>query len=299
MRRPQHSELDVMLAVARHASFRSAAQELAMSPTAVSSAVAALEARLQVRLFHRTTRSVALTEAGRRYVLRVTPALAAIRDADREAASRDDEPTGTLRINAAPETASILLDSLLIPFAQRYPKIRLDFVSERRKIDIVAEGFDAGIRLAEDLPQDMIAVPLTGRMRLLLVASPDYLARHGVPHHPDELAGHEGIYMRFSHGGRYLWELTKDGRKIEVDIPARMVFGEMRPLRDAACAGLGLAFLSEWLIGDALAAGKLVPLLEDWCPTYPGLCLYYAGRRHVPDALRVFIEMVRELGIAP
>jgi DNA-binding transcriptional LysR family regulator len=295
MRRAAFNELDVVLAVARHASFRGAALELAMSPTAVSSAIAAVENRLQVRLFHRTTRSVALTAAGQRYVERIAPALSALRHADDEAASQSDAPAGTLRINAAPETASMLFEPLLRTYAERYPRMRLDFSSERRKIDIVADGFDAGIRLADDVPQDMIAVPITGDMRLVIVASPDYLARHGVPQTPQDLSQHQGIYMRFSHGGRYLWELEKDGRKHEVDIDVRMVFGEMRPIRQAACAGLGLAFLAERLIADELASGQLVRVLEDWCPPFRGLSLYYPGRRYVPEGLRALIDLIHEL----
>lgn len=295
MRRTSFNELDVVLAVARHSSFRGAALELAMSPTAVSAAVAGIESRLQVRLFHRTTRSVALTAAGQRYVERIAPALTALRHADEEAASQSDAPTGTLRINAAPETAGIVFEPLLRTFVERYPKMRLDFAAERRKIDIVADGFDAGIRLADDVPQDMIAVPITGDMRLVLVASPAYLARHGTPQTPEELAGHQGIYMRFSHGGRYLWELEKDGHKHEIDIPVRMVFGEMRPIRQAACAGLGIAFLAERLISDEIRSGRLVTLLEDWCPPFRGLSLYYPGRRYVPEGLRALIDLIREL----
>lgn len=298
MRRAALNELEVVLAVARQRSFRGAALELGMSATAVSSAVAGVEARIQARLFHRTTRSVALTEAGQRYVERITPALAALRHADEEAGSLNEAPTGILRINAAPETANILFEPLLREYAERYPRMRLDVIAERRKIDIVAEGFDAGIRLADDVPQDMIAVPITGDMRMLVVASPAYLARHGVPQTPQELAQHQGIYMRFSHGGRYLWELEKDGAKQEVDIEVRMVLGETRALRQAACAGLGLAFLAERLIAEDLEAGRLVPVLPDWCPPFRGLSLYYPGRRHVPEGLRALIELIHDLRAA-
>ena len=185
MHRSGLTELEIVLAVARRQSFRAAARELGMSATAVSNAVAGLESRLNVRLFNRTTRSVALTEQGQRYVSRIAPALAEIQRAAEEIAAEPGNPMGTLRINAPRECVSLLF-RLFETYLQRYPQMRLDITTESRLIDIVSEGFDAGIRLAESVPQDMIAVALTPDARMLIVGSPDYFARHGTPSTPDD-----------------------------------------------------------------------------------------------------------------
>lgn len=295
MHRTGVTELEVVLAVARHHSFRAAALELGMSATAASSAVAGLEARLKVRLFNRSTRSVALTDAGQRFVSRIAPAVAEIQHASEEAGTEPDTPSGTLRINAPPETTLMLLQPLLYEYLRCYPQMRVDVVTERPLIDIVEEGFDAGVRLAESVPQDMIAVPITPDMRMLVVASPDYLARHGTPQAPEDLMRHHGIGMRMSHGGLYRWELERDGQKLQIDMPVRMSFNETRAMRDAALNGIGIGFLSEWFIRDDLASGALVPLLEPWCPYFGGLRLYYSGHRYVPARLKALIGLVHEL----
>lgn len=298
MHRNGMTELEVVLAVARHSSFRAAALELGMSTTAVSSALAGLEARLKVRLFNRSTRSVALTEAGQRFVERITPAVAQIQQASEEVSVEPDVPSGTLRISAPPETTLMLLQPLLYEYMRRYPKMRIDVVTEPRMIDIIAEGFDAGIRLAESVPQDMIAVPLSPDMRMLVVASPDYLAQYGTPQEPEDLIHHQSIAMRLSHGGIYRWELERAGSKLQIDMPVRMSFNEIRAIRHAVLNGLGLGFISEWLIRDDLASGVLVPVLQPWCQPFGGLRLYYSGRRYVPARLRALIELIHELKLS-
>ncbi|MBB3211968.1 DNA-binding transcriptional LysR family regulator [Herbaspirillum sp. Sphag1AN] len=289
------TELEVVLAVARRKSFRGAALELGMSTTAVSSAVAGLEARLKVRLFNRSTRSVALTDIGQRYVERIAPALAEIKRASEEAGSGHDVPSGTLRINAPQGVGTLLMEPLLRQYAQRYPEMRIDVVSESRLIDIVAEGFDAGIRLAESVPQDMIAVPLSPDIRMLVVATPDYLQRHGTPRQPHDLLMHQSIGMRMTHGGIYQWELERGGQKLQMDLPTRFVLNEMPAIKQAILHGLGIGFIAEWLILDELKTGNLVPLLPSWCPTFGGLRLYYSGHRFVPARLRALISLVHEL----
>lgn len=294
MHRSGITELEVVLAVARHRSFRAAAQELGMSTSAVSSAVAGLETRLQARLFNRSTRSVALSDAGQRFVERITPALAEIQRASEEASSEPDMPSGRLRINAPPEAALMLLEPLLLEYMRRYPQVGVDIVTEPRMVDIVADGFDAGIRLAESVPQDMIAVSLTQDIRMLIVASPDYLARHDTPHRPKDLLQHQSIGMRMSHGGVYHWELERDGQKLQVDMPVRISLSESRAIRQAALGGVGLAFIAEWLIRDDLDQGLLIPLLEPWCQPFGGLRLYYSGRRYLPARLRALIDLIHE-----
>ena len=298
MHRTGMTELEVVLAVTRCSSFRGAARELNMSTTAVSSAVAGLEARLQVRLFNRSTRSVALTDAGRRYVERITPALAEIQRANEEAATEPDAPSGTLRINAPQGVATLLLEPLFSQYAQRYPQMRIDIVSESRSIDIVAEGFDAGIRLAEFVPQDMIAVPLSRDTRMLVVATPDYLERNGTPRHPRDLLKHQSIGMRMSHGGLYHWELERKGQKLQMDLPVRMSLNETPAIKQAVLQGLGIGFISEWFVEQEVLSGALVPVLVPWCQPFAGLRLYYSGRRFVPARLRALIELIHELRLA-
>jgi DNA-binding transcriptional LysR family regulator len=289
------TELEVVLAVARRSSFRGAAQELGMSTTAVSSAVAGLEARLKVRLFNRSTRSVALTDIGQRYVERIAPALEQIKSAGEEASVGPDEPSGTLRINAPHGAAYLLLQPLFKQYALHHPKVRIDIVSESNKVDIVAGGFDAGIRLAESVPQDMIAVRLSDDIRMLVVATPEYLERHGTPEHPRELLSHQSIGMRMAHGGLYQWELERDGEKLQMDLPARFIFNEMLAIKQAVVMGLGIGFISEWFIQEELASGALVPVLIPWCPSFGGLRLYYSGHRFVPARLRALIELAHAL----
>ncbi|KVH36395.1 LysR family transcriptional regulator [Burkholderia cepacia] len=298
MHRTGMTELEVVLAVARRSSFRGAALELGMSTTAVSSAVAGLEARLKVRLFNRSTRSVALTDAGQRYVERIAPALAEIRRAGEDAAAGPDTPSGTLRINAPQGAAHLLLGPLFRPYAQRYPDVRIDIVSESRLIDIVAEGFDAGIRLAEAVPQDMIAVALSRDIRMLVVATPEYLKRHGTPRHPRDLLGHQSIGMRMAHGGIYHWELERNGQKLQMDLPVRFALNELAAIKQAILFGLGIGFISEWFIDEELKRGALVPVLEPWCPSFGGLRLYYSGHRFVPARLRALIDLAQELRLA-
>lgn len=293
MRRSGLNELDAVLAVSRRGSFRAAARELGMSTSAISATIAALESRLSVRLFHRTTRSVALTEAGQRYVERIAPAVAAIHDADDQIHSAPDAPAGTLRISAPPESTSIAMP-VVETFLRRHPRMRLEIIAEARLIDIVADGFDAGIRLAESVPQDMVAIPLGPEMRLVVVGSPAYLAEHGTPRSPDDLSRHACIRLRMSHGGLYRWELERRGVAVQADPPGRLVLTEMRGVIAAAGAGLGLAFLSQWHVARELAEGALVRVLEDWCPPFPGLRLYYPGHRQVPPGLQALAQVARE-----
>jgi len=288
-------ELEVVLAVANRLSFRAAARELGMSATAVSRIVASQETQLKVRLFNRSTRSVALTPAGERYIERIAPALAEIQRVSEEIATTSDTPTGTLRINAPQESVSLLYQPLIEVYLQRYPHMRLDITSESRMVDIVAEGYDAGIRLAESVPQDMIAVSLTPDIRMLVVATPEYFATHGTPQSPEDLLQHRSIGMRMSHGGIYHWELERHQQKFSLNIPPRIVLNEMQAIRRAVLSGVGIAFISEWFVQEDIAQGRLVSILEEWCPSFGGLRLYYPGRRHVPPGLKAFIALAQEL----
>ncbi|WP_343612754.1 LysR family transcriptional regulator [Novosphingobium sp.] len=288
------TEYEAVAAVARLGSFRAAATELGMSTSALSHAVAALEARLGVRLFNRTTRSVSATDAGEQFIARIAPALAAIGGAIEGINSHRDTPTGMLRINTSAGAARMILTPVILDFLRRYPDMQVTLVTEGRLVDIVGQGFDAGVRIAEAVPQDMIAVPIGGEIRMLVVGTPAYLAAHGRPLVPADLHRHQCIRARMASGGIWRWEFEKRGEKVEVDVQGALTLDEMTVMLEAALEGVGLAYLSEWSVREAIAAGRLVPVLEDWCPPYPGLCLYYPGRRHVPAGLRALIDLIRE-----
>lgn len=290
------TEFEAVLAVARLGSFRAAAGEMEMSTSALSQSVASLEARLGTRLFHRTTRSVRLTEAGERFVADLAPAVAGIRDAVDRAGEEATTPSGTLRLNSSTGAARWLMLPLLIPYLQRYPNVHLDLVTEERMIDIVREGFDAGFRTVDTVPGDMIAVPLGPPIRFAVVGSPAYFAAQGRPKTPADLAGHRCIRARMPAGHIYHWEFERHGEAISIDVEGQLTLGQPDLMREAARAGLGLTYLTEFNIAEDLAAGTLERVLDDWTPPFDRLCLYYPGRRHVPAALRALIDLIREMG---
>jgi DNA-binding transcriptional LysR family regulator len=288
-------ELEAVLAVARHRGFRPAAVELGMSTSALSSAVAGLEARLGVRLFHRTTRSVSLTEAGEQFVARVGPAMSEIRSATAAATSQRQRPAGTLRINAALGAARMVFAPLVVEYLRRYPDMTVDIVTEGRMIDIVAEGYDAGLRPSELVPRDMIRVPIGHDMRMAVVATPEYFTRHPLPKSPSDLARHQCIRARLPNGAPYRWEFARRGEALHVDVPGNVVLDAPLLMLDAVRAGVGLAHLAEWYVAEDIAAGRLVRVLQEWTPPFPGLALYYPAGRHMPAGLRGFIDLIREL----
>lgn len=254
----------------------------------------ALEAGVGVRLLHRTTRSVAPTEAGERLVGRLGPVLRDLNGALAELTAGRARPGGTLRINASEVAARLLLGSVVPGFLARYPDVALDLVTEGRLVDIVAEGFDAGVRLGEAVPLDMIAVRFGGDARFVAVAAPAYLAAHPPPRTPDDLHGHACIRVRLPSGKLYRWEFEKNGQVLSVDVPGVLTLDHMDLMADAAVAGLGIAYVPERAARAHLGRGALAAVLDDWCPWIPGLCLYYPGHRHVPPGLQAFIERLRD-----
>ena len=286
-------ELEAVLAVARHRSFRAAANEMGVSTSALSHAVAGLEGRIGVRLFNRTTRSVSLSEAGAQFVGAVAPALSTIREAMDQAGSYRDTPSGTLRINTSVGAAHQVMP-VLVAFLARYPEMKLDVVTEGKLIDIVVEGFDAGIRLADTVPQDMVAVPFGDRQRFAVVGSPDYFARHRKPRTPADLKSHRCIRSRMPSGTISQWEFERHGEAVRIDAQSGRTLDDAGLMLAAARAGVGLTYLTEWNVAADLAAGTLVRVLEDWTPPLEGLCLYYPSRRHAPAGLRALVEMIRE-----
>ena len=292
--RASQLELEAVVAVARHSGFRVAARELDMSSSALSHAVAALEYRLGVRLFNRTTRSVALSAEGEQFVSEIAPALSAIRAAMERIDDRRAEPAGTLRLNLTLGAARMILAPLVFEYMRRYPLVAVDMVTEAAMVDIVGQGFDAGVRLAEFVPPDMIAVPLTPPIRSIVVGSPAYFVARKQPKTPAELVKHRCIRRRTGSGTIYRWEFEKRGEAIAVDVPGQLTLDEEELMLQAALAGKGLAYLSDVATADHIQAGRLLAVLEDWSPAYPGLCLYYPSRHNIPARLRAFIELVRQ-----
>ena len=291
--KPSLADLTAFVAVARHQSFRAAADAMGVSRSSLSHALRGLERDLGVRLLHRTTRSVATTDAGARLLLRLAPTL---RDLDDMLAAVSDDgegPTGALRINANEAAARWLLRHVAPGFLERHPRVTLDLMSEGRLVDIVAEGFDAGVRLHEAVPQDMIAVSFGGETRFLAVAAPAYLSRYGEPRSPEELRRHRCIRQRLPSGKPYRWEFARGSDELAIDVPGVLTLDHNGLMVEAALEGLGVAFVPEPWALSALKEGRLRAVLEDWSPALRGLSLYYPGHRHVPPALRAFIDELR------
>jgi DNA-binding transcriptional LysR family regulator len=292
--RPTLGDLTAFAAIVARRSFRKAADELALSPSTLSHMMRALETNLGVRLLHRTTRSVSPTEVGARLVARLQPALRDLDLALEEIDAFRGRPSGTLRINASEIAARMLLRSVVPTFLARHPDMALDLTTDGRLVDIVAEGFDAGIRLGEAVPQDMIAVRFGGETRFLAVAAPAYLAGRAPPATPDDLKDHRCIRLRLPSGKLYRWEFEKHGQELIVDVPGVLTLDHPELMAESAERGLGIAYLPARVASPYIERGALVALLDDWCPRIPGLFLYYPGHRHVPPGLRAFIDILKE-----
>ncbi len=297
MTKPTLADLEAFAVVAAERSFRRAADIMGVSRSALSHRMRHLEARVGVRLLHRTTRSVSLTDAGSRFLARITPTLSDLNATLDTLADDRGEPSDLLRINASQGAARLLLAHVVPVFLSRHSAVELDLVSEGRLVDIVEQGFDAGVRLGEAVPQDMIAVKLGGAIRFLAVASPDYLRRFGTPCVPDDLLQHRCIRQRLPSGKRYRWEFERRGQEIAIDVPGALTLDDNDLMVQAASDGLGIAYVPEIEASDRLASGQLVAVLERWSPPYPGLMLYYPGHRHVPAALRAFIDLLKATDI--
>lgn len=289
------NDLEAVLAVARRGSFRAAAIDLGISTTALSHTIAKFESELGVRLFNRTTRSVALTDAGRLFIERVSPPLTEVNDALEAVRSRRQTPSGILRINAPPFAARQLLSPLILEFLHRYPRMHVDLVTEGKLVDIVAEGFDLGVRVASLIPNDMIAVSLGQAQRYAVVASPAYLTRHTPPVVPTDLLNHSCIRVRLPDGALYRWHLEKQGEVAQIDVNGPLTLDEASLARAAVLEGTGIGFFLEQNVIEDIQAGVLVRLLEDWTPPFAGLCLYYPGRRNPSAGLAAFLALTREL----
>ncbi len=287
------SELDAILMVASCGKFRTAAIKLGVSTTALSNAVGKLERTLGVRLFNRTTRSVSLTEAGHQFVAQVAPAVRDIHEAMEAVRSRQATPSGTLRINAFPTAAREIFSSLVLPFVREHPQVHIDIVTEGRLVDIVAGGFDFGVRSADLVPNDMIALPLGLARRNVVVGSPAYLQAHGTPQVPHDLIGHSCLRVRLPNGAIHRWPFERAGQSVHIDVAGPMTLDEASLGRAAALSSFGLALAMEYDVRDDIAAGRLVRVLEDWTPILPPLSLYYPNRRNPTAAFKALLDFAR------
>jgi DNA-binding transcriptional LysR family regulator len=287
------AELSTFLAVARHLSFRRAAVERGVAASAISHTIRSLEARVGVRLLHRTTRSVSLTDAGERFLEELQPAFGQIERALDSLNAFRGTPFGTVRINVPNSIAPFILHDVMGPLLRRNPGLKLDIVATDRLVDIVEEGFDAGIRFGDRLTQDMIAVRIKPALRFAIVASPDYFQGREIPLLPADLHQHACIRYRYPSGAIYNWELEKDGQAIDVEVDGAITIDDQDLMVEAALQGCGLAYVWENRILRHVAEGQLVRCLADWLPSDDGLRLYYPSRRYLSAGLRTLIDLMK------
>jgi DNA-binding transcriptional LysR family regulator len=297
MRREELLDLNAFLTVAEERSFTRAAAKLGTSQSALSHTIRRLETRLDVRLLTRTTRSVMPTEAGERLLRTLRPALD---DIGAELAALTElrrKPAGTIRITTTELAAKAVLWPVLARLLPDHPDVHVELSLDGSLTDIVAERFDAGVRFGDQVAKDMVAVRIGPDMRMATVASPAYWARHPRPRVPQDLADHRCINLRLrTSGGLYAWEYEQGGRETRIRVEGQLVFNEVGLIVEAACSGFGIAHLPEDHVRDALAAGRLVRVLEDWCPPFDGYHLYYPSRRQISPAFALLVEALRYRG---
>lgn len=299
MSRPTLNDLTAFIAVATHRSFRRAAEELNVSPSTLSHSIRGLEERFGVRLLNRTTRSISPTEAGMKLVNLLRPALESLDDALNSVVAFRGRVAGTVRINAPRLAAELLLHEVLPRMAEQYPDVTVDIVVEGKMVDIVSGSFDAGIRLADAIPKDMIAVPLGAAMSFACVASPDYLRRAGVPTSPADLQHHRCIGHRMPSGKLYQWEFERAGQEFVIDTQAAIILDDHELMVQAATRSMGIAYVPSAAAKMAVATMQLSEILTEWMPSFVGLAVYYPGHRVVPPALRAFLDIVKQRPILP
>jgi DNA-binding transcriptional LysR family regulator len=294
MDREDWGSLAAFAVVAEERSFTRAAARLGVSPSALSHTMRRLEQRLRIQLLARTTRSVSTTEGGERLLARLRPAIEEISGAVEELGRLVDRPTGHVRITASRTAARMVVAPVLPRFTESYPEIVVEILIDPALTNIVAQRFDAGIRLGESLEKDVVAVPVTGQLRMAVVGSPRYFASQPAPSTPHDLRKHRCINFRLpSAGTLYKWEFEKTHHSVEVGVEGPLILDDEGIVVDAALAGMGLAYVFEEQVASLLQAGALTRVLEDWCPPFPGFFLYYPGRRQVSPALAVFIDAIR------
>ncbi|KQU08151.1 LysR family transcriptional regulator [Rhizobium sp. Leaf453] len=294
MKREDLNDMLWFLAVAEERSFTKAAAKLGTSQSTISHTIKKLEARMGLRLLTRTTRSVVPTEAGERLIRSLAPRIEELETEIDELMEIRDKPTGSVRITLSDHALESVVWPKLRSILKQYPDIKVELNSDNGFRNIVEEKFDAGVRLGESLDKDMIAVRIGPDWRLVAVASPDYLAKRAAPETPRDLVGHDCINHRQARaGGLYVWEFEKDSGEVRVRVDGQLTFNTSYAMIDAAVSGYGIAYVPESLVGDELASGELVQVLDDWSPMFPGYYLYYPSRRQNSPAFRVIVEALR------
>ena len=294
MKGGEFSELFAFVTVAEACSFRRAAERLGVSPSALSHTIRALEERLGTRLLNRTTRSVAPTEAGQALFARLRPALAEVEEAVQDAGTHHGRPMGIVRVNLPRIAAQLVVGPMLAEFLAAYPGVRLDMVIDDSITDVVAAGFDAGIRSGELVHQDMVAVRLTPDLRMAVVGSPAYFKQRPQPHEPRDLRCHACVGYRWKEtGALQRWKFNGADGSIDVDVESVLIANDTNFLLDAALRGVGLVFLVDSFVAPHLQRGELVRVLEPWCRPFAGFYLYYPSSRRMPAALRAFVDFIK------
>ncbi|MBO9726135.1 MAG: LysR family transcriptional regulator [Novosphingobium sp.] len=297
MHREHLADLTAFIAVADEGSFTRAAAKLGSSQSALSHTIRRLESRLGVRLLSRTTRAVSPTEAGERLLATLRPAMDEIAMGLATVSELRDKPAGTVRLTASEHAAHSVIWPVLRDFLPLYPEINVELNIDPGFVDIVAERFDAGVRLGESIARDMIAVRIGPHARLVPVAAPDYIARRGIPETPHDLAAHRCINLRFrTRGSIFAWEFEKDGRELNVRVDGQLTFDSMAMILQAALDGAGIAMMMDTYAKPHIDAGRLVPLLDDWCQPFSGYHLYYPSRRQPSAAFRLLVDALRYRG---
>ena len=287
------AELATFVAVARQKSFRKAAVERGVAASAVSHSIRSLEERVGVRLFHRTTRSVSLTDAGERFLVELQPAFGQIGKALDGLNAFRGTPFGTLRLNVPASIGPFILHDVMGPLLRQNPGLHLDVVATDKLVDIVEEGFDAGVRFGERLSQDMIAVRIKPRLRFVVVGSPAYLRGREIPRTPADLRDHACVRFRFPSGALYSWQFERDGQEIDVEVSGSITLDDQELMIDAALQGCGLAYVWEGRVRRHIDSGALIQCLDEWCVVDEDLFLYYPSRRYVSAGLRALIELLK------
>ncbi|RAR52687.1 LysR family transcriptional regulator [Paraburkholderia unamae] len=285
--------VEAFLSVARHRSFRKAAAELGVTPSAISQAVRVLETRIGAALFVRTTRSVGLTEAGERFLSRAKPAFEELVAASEVARDLGQRPSGLLRLSVPRAVIPILLEPLVASFCKAWPEVEVEIAASKEVVDLAAEGFDAAIRLGQFVAADMVAVPMTPPFRLIVVGSPAYFEEHRPPRHTDDLRHHACLRWRRSSGALALWSFNDNGEALEIAVSGPFIASDFPTMLGAALEGVGLAQLPAPLAAEGLRAGKLVEVLDAYAPVMPGVFLCYPDRRQMLPKLRAFIDHVK------
>ncbi|MBL5828201.1 LysR family transcriptional regulator [Serratia fonticola] len=289
-----YNDLATFALVAKERSFTRAAAKLGVSQSALSQTIRVLEEKLGLRLLTRTTRSVSPTEVGEQILNLLSPRLEEIETEIARLKAQKERPAGTLRITAGEHPAVYIVQPALSAFLAEYPDIRVELMVDYGLSDIVSERYDAGVRLGEQIAKDMIAVRISPDIRMVVVGSPDYFSTHPVPQHPQELTQHNCISIRLpTYGGIFPWEFEKEGREIKVRVDGQLVFNNITLRLNAALCGIGLAYIPEDIVSEHIAAGRLITVLQDWCPFIAGYHLYYPNRQHTSPAFTLLLNALR------